>query len=66
VGVNKNGVNQSDIPVRKKDFNKHKKMPKGVKLRESKLISDVHWQGTLNRKGIKQKNLKKGMGEFVC
>jgi hypothetical protein len=62
VGVNKNGVNQSDIPIRKKRPINAKKMPKGVKLimRESKLISDVHWQGAFKRKGIKQTSIKKG------
>jgi hypothetical protein len=68
VGVKKNGVNQSNRPKRKEKKNlkqkKKKKMPKGNKLmtRDSKLISDVHWQGALKRKGTKQTSLKKGVG----
>jgi hypothetical protein len=30
VGVNKNGVNQSDIPIKKKDFNKRKKFQRAL------------------------------------
>jgi hypothetical protein len=29
-------------------------------MKGSKLIRDVHWQGALKRKGIKQTSLKKG------
>jgi hypothetical protein len=41
VGVNKNGLNQSDIPIIKKDFNKRKKLPKGVNfmMREREQIN---------------------------
>ena len=45
------GVNQNDIPIRKREVLKYKQInqPKcdKPKMRERKLRSDVHWQGTL-------------------
>lgn len=64
VGLWKSG-RKSKLYFHKKDFNKRKKKknPKGVKfMRESKLISGVHREGALKRKGIKKKRL----GVFAC